>query len=80
MISSHLMASEEKEIPTKEDKEKIKEAASSVSSETKRLLRRIGRKSMDETCGLTSDNKEECEKQKATHQELNKKEEEEGVD
>lgn len=69
---------ETKEIPSKEDKGKIVEAAKSVSGETKRLLRKIGRKSMDETCTLGA-SKEACEKEKAEHKALNAKEAVEGV-
>lgn len=40
---------------------------SDISSSTKKVLRKIGRKSMDETCEMTN-SKEECEKQKLEHQ------------
>lgn len=69
---------EKKEIPTKEDQGKIKTTAEKVSGETKRLLRKVGRKSMDETCEL-SESKEECEKQRAEHKALTEKEAVEGV-
>lgn len=69
---------EKKEIPTKEDKGKIQATAEKVSGETKRLLRKIGRKSMDETCELNT-SKEECDKQKAEHKALTEKEAIEGV-
>lgn len=67
-----------KEIPTKEDQGKIKAAAEKVSGETKRLLRKVGRKSMDESCELTT-SKEECDKQRAEHKALTEKEAVEGV-
>lgn len=70
---------EKKEIPTKEDKGKIINAAKNVSGETKRLLRKVGRKSMDATCEL-SESKALCDKQKAEHAALIKKEEVEGVE
>lgn len=69
---------EKKEIPSKEDKGKIQAAAEKVSGETKRLLRKVGRKSMDETCELNT-SKEECDKQKAEHKALTEKEAVEGV-
>lgn len=69
---------EKKEIPTKEDQGKIKAAAEKVSGETKRLLRKVGRKSMDESCELTT-SKEECDKQRAEHKALTEKEAVEGV-
>jgi len=69
---------EKKEIPSLEDKGKIKAAAEKASSETKRLLRKVGRKSMDETCELTS-SKADCEKQKAEHKALTEKEAVEGI-
>lgn len=69
---------EKKEIPTKEDQGKIMEAAKSVSSGTKKLLRKVGRKSMDETCELSA-SKEECDKQKAEHKALTEKEAVEGI-
>lgn len=40
---------------------------SDISASTKKLLRKVGRKSMDTTCELTS-SKEECAKQKLEHQ------------
>jgi hypothetical protein len=69
---------EKKEIPSKEDKGKIKATAEKVSIETKKLLRKVGRKSMDETCEFT-ESKDECEKQKAEHKALTEKEAVEGV-
>lgn len=69
---------EKKEIPSKEDQGKIKATAEKVSSETKKLLRKVGRKSMDETCELTA-SKAECDKQKAEHKALTEKEAVEGV-
>ena len=71
--------SDDKKEPIKKDDGKVVEAAKNVSGETKRLLRKIGRKSMDETCELKN-SKAECDKQKAGHASLNKKEEIEGVD
>lgn len=62
-----------------EDQGKVVSTAKKVSGETKRALRIVGRKSMDETCEL-SNSKEFCAKQKAEHAALNKKEEVEGVD
>ena len=73
-----VKTSEKKEIPTKEDQGKIMEAAKSVSSGTKKLLRKVGRKSMDETCELSA-SKEECDKQKAEHKALTEKEAVEGI-
>lgn len=67
-----------KEIPSKEDKGKIQASAEKISSETKRLLRKVGRKSMDETCEFT-EGKAECEKQKAEHKALTEKEAVEGI-
>lgn len=64
---------------TKEDKGKIINTAKNVSGETKRLLRKVGRKSMDATCEL-SESKAHCDKQKAEHAALIKKEEVEGVE
>lgn len=69
---------EKKEVPTNEDKGKIKAAAEKVSGETKRLLRKVGRKTMDETCELNT-SKEECDKQRAEHKALTEKEAVEGV-
>lgn len=40
---------------------------SDISSSTKKVLRKIGRKSMDTTCELTK-SKEECDKEKIEHQ------------
>ena len=40
---------------------------SDISAGTKKVLRKIGRKSMDETCELTN-TKEECAKQRLEHQ------------
>jgi hypothetical protein len=40
---------------------------SDISASTKKLLRKVGRKSMDTTCELTK-SKEECEKEKLEHQ------------
>jgi hypothetical protein len=78
-ISVSLHAEEaKKDVIRKEDKEKISAAAESVSGETKRILRKIGRTSMDATCTLTK-TKEACEKEKAEHKALTKKEEVEGV-
>lgn len=69
---------ETKEIPSKEDKGKIKASAEKISSETKKLLRKVGRKSMDETCEFT-ESKADCDKQKAEHKALTEKEAVEGV-
>lgn len=76
-LSLHAQT-ETKEIPSKEDKSKIKATAEKASSETKRLLRKVGRKSMDETCEL-NETKENCEKQRAEHKALTEKEAVEGV-
>jgi hypothetical protein len=70
--------SDDSKTPVKKEDGKVLEAAKSVSGETKRLLRRIGRKSMDETCELKL-SKAECDKEKAEHATLNKKDEIEGV-
>jgi hypothetical protein len=40
---------------------------SDISSSTKKVLRKVGRKSMDTTCELTK-SKEECEKERIEHQ------------
>ena len=40
---------------------------SDISSSTKKMLRKVGRKSMDTTCELTK-SKEECDKEKLEHQ------------
>lgn len=69
---------EKKETQSNEHKGKIKATAEKVSSETKKLLRKVGRKSMDETCEFT-ESKVECEKQKAEHKALTEKEAVEGV-
>lgn len=47
---------------------------SDISSSTKKVLRKIGRKSMDTTCELTK-GKEECEKEKLQHQQAAKADE-----
>ncbi|MBC7429973.1 MAG: hypothetical protein H7336_15270 [Bacteriovorax sp.] len=64
--------------PVKKDDGKVIQAAKNVSGETKKVLRKIGRASMDGACELKS-SKAECAKQKAKHGALNKKEEIEGV-
>ena len=80
LLASISLHAEEakKEIPSQEDKGKISAAAKNASSETKKALRKIGRKSMDETCTL-NESKAACEKQKAEHKALNAKEAVEGV-
>lgn len=77
-LHAETTTAEKKEIPTKEDKGKIQATAEKVSGETKRLLRKVGRKSMDETCELST-SKEECDKQRAEHKALTEKEAIEGV-
>ena len=43
---------------------------SDISAKTKKVLRKIGRKSMDETCRLSED-KATCEKEKLEHKRAN---------
>ncbi len=78
-VSLHAETETKKEIPSKEDQGKIVTTAKKVSGETKRMLRIVGRKSMDESCELTN-SKDFCDKQKAEHAAMNKKDEIEGVD
>lgn len=64
----------EKEIRAQENKQKEQgqwnnpetKPESDISAKTKKVLRKIGRKSMDETCKYTDD-KATCEKQKLEH-------------
>ncbi|MGZ3788708.1 MAG: hypothetical protein ACXVLQ_09310 [Bacteriovorax sp.] len=43
---------------------------SDISSSTKKILRKVGRKAMDETCRLTED-KAKCEKEREEHRKAN---------
>jgi uncharacterized lipoprotein YajG len=43
---------------------------SNISSSTKKVLRKVGRRSMDETCKLTNDTAT-CEKEKLEHKKAN---------
>ncbi len=63
-----------KEIPSKEDQKKIKEAATGVADETKRLLRKIGRRSEDEACRFIKNDPKKCKQQKMEHQKKNEQE------
>jgi hypothetical protein len=53
-----------KEIPSKEDQQKIKEAASDVAEETKKALRKIGRKSEEEACKFATKDSKKCKQNK----------------
>lgn len=78
-VSLHAESSQEVKTDKKEDQGKIVNTAKKVAGETKRVLRVVGRKSMDTTCELTN-SKDFCDKQKAEHAALNKKDKFEGVD
>lgn len=59
-----------KEIKAVEGNNPETKSESDISASTKKVLRKIGRKSMDETCKLTED-KAKCEKEKLEHQRAN---------
>ncbi len=67
LLFSHSVFAEttkKKEIPSKEDQQKIKEAASNVAEETKKALRKIGKRSEEEACRFTSTDPKKCKIQK----------------
>jgi hypothetical protein len=59
-----------KEIKAAEGNNPETKPDSNLVSGTKKVLRKIGRKSMDETCRLTED-KAKCEKERAEHKAAN---------
>ncbi len=65
-----LVSACNKEIKAQEGNNPETKPESDISSGTKKVLRKIGRKSMDETCQFTDD-KATCEKQKLEHKRAN---------
>lgn len=68
-----------KEFFKEEDKVKIEETAKGIGSGTKSILRKLGRKSMEETCHLTN-TKEVCAQQKLEHEKQKENEEKNGIE